>query len=309
MKKKNDLVVILIIIATILVIGYLIFFNIKKNTKVEITALVTHTGNNYIIVVDEEDNEYQLNTTKDYEIGDKIKATIKNIKNNSPKKCELVKIDIISKTVELPIDEEINEDIEENIVDNTTTNQETSNEIINDNTDNSNNQNNNINNNETNKNETPDVVAYVSDYYNDLTNDKITEKTIKERFVTLVDFIFYDGKINNTTFKELTTETKLKVLHFFLKIDSKIEEKFPNYKSTISSTGNKIYTNAKTKALELYLNTTTEVCSNNESVCETAKEGLKDLKNNFSLTFDFIKTIAGKGVDKLAGWYKIWKEI
>ena len=56
MKKKTDLIVVLIIIATILVLGYLIFFNIKKNTKVEITASVKKTGTDYIIVVDEDDN-------------------------------------------------------------------------------------------------------------------------------------------------------------------------------------------------------------------------------------------------------------
>jgi len=296
MKKKNDLVVILIIIATILVIGYLIFFNIKKNTKVEITASVKQTGNNYIIVVDEDDNEYQLNTTKDYEVGDKITATIKNIKDTSPKKCEVLKIDTISKTIEFTIidkedDDTINQNTETNSTISTTTNS-----------------NNNTQDDIQNESST-DVISYLSNYYDELEKTNITEKTIKERFVSLVDFIFYDGEINNTTFKELTTETKLKVLHFFLKIDNKIEEKYPNYKNTISSTGNKIYTNAKSKALELYLNTTTEVCNNNESVCETAKEGLKDLKNNFSLTFDFIKTIAGKGIDKIAGWYKIWKEI
>ena len=296
MKKKNDLIIILIVIATILVLGYLIFFNIKKNTKVEITASVKQTGNNYIIVVDEDDNEYQLNTTKDYEVGDKITATIENIKDTSPKKCEVLKIDTISKTIEFTIidkedDDTINQNTETNSTISTTTNS-----------------NNNTQDDIQNESST-DVISYLSNYYDELEKTNITEKTIKERFVSLVDFIFYDGEINNTTFKELTTETKLKVLHFFLKIDNKIEEKYPNYKNTISSTGNKIYTNAKSKALELYLNTTTEVCNNNESVCETAKEGLKDLKNNFSLTFDFIKTIAGKGIDKIAGWYKIWKEI
>lgn len=295
MKKKNDLVIILIIITTFLVLGYLIFFNIKKNTKVEITASVKQTGNNYIIVVDEDNNEYQLNTTKDYRIGDKISATIKNIKDTSPKKCEVLKIDTLSKIVEFTI---IDEPIDEPTNQNTETNNKKNTNI----------DDNSVQNEITNES-TTDVISYLSNYYDELSNNNLTEKTIKEKFVTLVDFLFYDGEINNTTFKELTTETKLKVLHFFLKIDNKIEEKYPNYKNTISTVGNKVYTNAKSKALELYLNITTEVCTNNEIVCETAKEGLKDLKNNFSLTFDFIRTIAGKGIDKIADWYKIWKEI
>ena len=59
-KKKNDKLVIIIIIATILVFGYLLFFNVKKNTKVEISALVKERGNNYIIVADDENIKYEL---------------------------------------------------------------------------------------------------------------------------------------------------------------------------------------------------------------------------------------------------------
>ena len=74
---------------------------------------------------------------------------------------------------------------------------------------------------------------------------------------------------------------KLKILNLFLKIDHKIEKKFPNYKSNISTKGNKVYGNAKNKAIELYFDITTEACKNDKELCTTAKAGLKDLKNNF----------------------------
>ena len=125
----------------------------------------------------------------------------------------------------------------------------------------------------------------------------------------IVDFLFYDGEIKGRTFYELSNSTKLKVVEIFLKIDSKIDNKFPGYKESISATGNRIYTNVKAKAIGLYLDITTSICSNDPGLCETAKDGLKTLKESFSLTWDFIKEISGVGIDKLRRWYEVWKNV
>ena len=50
MKKKFNFKIFIIIFFTILVFIYLVVFNIKKNTKVEIQADVTSIGTNYVIV-------------------------------------------------------------------------------------------------------------------------------------------------------------------------------------------------------------------------------------------------------------------
>ena len=132
--------------------------------------------------------------------------------------------------------------------------------------------------------------------------------TLKSGFVTIVDFLFYNGTIRGYTFSDLTNTAKLKVLSLAMYFDTKIEQYFPGYKESISNTVNKIYTNVKTKIVEAYLNITAKVCTSNPELCAQAKEGFSELKNNFGLTWDLIKDIAGDGLANLKNWYEIWRE-
>lgn len=134
------------------------------------------------------------------------------------------------------------------------------------------------------------------------------EKTLKEGFVNIIDFLFYNKEINGVTFDQITTQTKLEIIKIALKLDSKVEEYFPGYKETITNTTNKIYTNVKSKLITLYLDITVKVCSNNTKLCEDAKSDLQDLKNSFSISWDFIKDISSKNISKLKDWYEVWKE-
>ena len=296
MEKKYDKIVISIIITTILVLGYLIFSNIRKNKEEEIIATIKETGTNYVIAISEDNQEYLINTKNDYNIGDKINVTMKNIKKTSPIQGEIVKIDTISKTVEFVITDEpiikneeiTNETKTEPNIDNSYKEQHTPQEQV---------------------ATEEDIIAYFSNTENEVNNSTSFKDSLKEKFVTLVDFLFYDGEIKGKTFKELSNKTKLKVLEIFLKIDNKLDNKFPNYKENISNTGNKVYTNVKTKAIETYLNLTTEICANDANLCESAKEGLRTLKESFSLTWVFIKEMSGVGLTKLKNWYEIWREI
>ena len=79
-----------------------------------------------------------------------------------------------------------------------------------------------------------------------LNSEKIEDvkETAKGTFVTIVDFIFYDSEINGVTFDELTDSGKQKVLEIANKIDTKIENKFPNYKETISDKTKKAFNKA-----------------------------------------------------------------
>lgn len=289
MKNKNDKIVLIIIISTIIVLGWLIFFNIKKNTKVEVNATVKETGNNYIIVVDENDEEYLLETKKNYSIDDKLNIILKNVKKGSRITGEIVDINKISKEVVFSItDDPASETTTTNEFDNSTTK----------NNSNVNDKNNNI-----------DAVKFINDLSNEVESSNKLESSIKDKFVVLVDFIFYDGKIKDKTFKELSTSTKLKVLELFLKLDNKIENKYPNYKNNISPKGNKVYNNVKNKALNKYFEITTEACENDEDLCNSAKEGLRNMKESFSLTWDIIKEVTGAGITKLKNWYEIWRDI
>lgn len=291
MKKKFNFKIFLIIFFTILVFLYLIFFTIKKNAKIEFIGDVKETGVYYIIVTDGANNDYLLEiSNSDYNVGDKVNVIMKNIKDKNPITGELVKIDTISKNVVFSITDEPKKEVSEY----------------------SNNSNSGSNNNVANDNNiTTDeqVISYFTKFSSEIDNSSDFKGVIKEKFVKVVDFLFYGGAIGNVTFDSLTTSTKLKILQMTMIIDEKIERKFPNYKENISSTGSNIYTNLKAKVLESYLDITSKLCTNEEELCNDAKNGLKNMKESFSITWDFIKEIGGVGIVKLKNWYEVWREV
>lgn len=180
-------------------------------------------------------------------------------------------------------------------------------------------------NNDTSKETTDeDVVNYVSTIENEIENINYTESNketikekLKENFIILTDFIFYDGTIKGKTFNELTTSAKEEILELYEKIDNKIESVYPNYKEEIKDTSTKVYSKAKSmaislkdylkksyidsvgedtyqKEMEIIKNTKDKVKEKAEPVIDTAKEKTKE-------TYEKTK-------DKLNTWYKGIKE-
>lgn len=153
-----------------------------------------------------------------------------------------------------------------------------------------------------------DVVNYFEKKYDEVNNNSwndVKDKA-KEYFITIVDFIFYDGKIKGHTFNDLSSTAKLKIISIALKIDNKIEEYIPGYKETISSNGSKIYNNVKEKLVTLYLDISTEICKNHENGCNTTKEIFKDVKDNCRIGWDFVKKLVSSGTSKLKEWYEVY---
>lgn len=296
LKYSKIIMIVIVFLVIIGSISAIFYINLKKQATITAEATVTYVGNNYIVVTDDNKEEYSLQTDREYNIGDKVLFTIKDVKKDSyPKEGTLEKLDTISKTVEFSIsDTNETTELEPNQAENSSeTNTQTSDEST-----------------STNEEGATAVVSYFETLNNNLdtySQNKSLGQTIKDGFVTVVDFLFYDGEIKGYTFDELSATAKLKVLKLAFSIDSKIENYFPGYKEQISETGSKIYTNVKSKAIELYLDITTKVCADNPDTCEVAKEGLSDLKTNFSLTWNFIKDISGVGLSKLKAWYEVWK--
>ena len=76
------------------------------------------------------------------------------------------------------------------------------------------------------------------------TQDENFKDKASSTFISIVDFLFYDGTIKGVTFDELTEKGKEKVLEIFSKIDVKLEEKCPGYKEKISNSTSKAYQKA-----------------------------------------------------------------
>lgn len=172
-----------------------------------------------------------------------------------------------------------------------------------------------------------DFVNYLDDVANEVDRITLNENSsqkdkniLKNTFITLTDFIFYDGEIKGKKFSELTASCKEKVIDIYTKIDNKIENKFPNYKENIKSTSKKVYNNVKEKALDIktkiqneyrervgdegYKNTVdayNEDKSNVKNVYDTYKPYIDEGKSKAKSAYESAK-------EKAANWYQNYKE-
>lgn len=153
-----------------------------------------------------------------------------------------------------------------------------------------------------------DVVNYFEEIYAKEENGNLDnfKSDLKDGFIKIVDFIFYDSEINGYTFKELGNIAKLKIIGIALKLDGKIEEYIPNYKETISSTSGKVYNDVKERLVILYLDISSSVCSNHQDGCATAKEIFSEVKNKCKIGWDFVKRLLASGSGKLKDWYEVY---
>lgn len=333
MSKKN---IIWLIVIIILFIGasIAIYFLTKENEELSITGTVLIRGDGYIMLETDEEDYIINNISNNYEVGDEITVTYKksSLKDSTnPKEITAIEEKLIKENEpEKEVEENNTTNKSENTINsnqenNTNLNETNENKNTNNSTNNNpTNNNSNVTNhnkpNNTNTNKTPTnnnsnnnvstksadeaVLEYVNKVESDA--DKGITDTLKSGFITVVDFLFYNGEIAGHTFNELSTSAKLEVLKAALWIDDKIDNVFPGYKETISNGANKVYTSAKNLIVSTYLDITTSICENHSDLCESAKNDFQSLKKSFGFTWDLIKDLASSGLDKLKNWYEIW---
>lgn len=342
-KVKNILIGILIflLIIALIIVYFLVNNKNDKPTTEEITATVIASDSKYILV-ESANKDYLISNIKGtYKVGDTVKLTFKSNEINNEEEPFTIKIideeligrvdknnatDTSDTIVEQEKDNDISNSSNSNSSNNrepvtnssNTTNETSSSSNTNKETNSTNSNIKNSSNNETNEiekpgsstqnnNSTPDKV--VLEYFDNLEadfNSGTIKDTLKSGFITVVDFLFYNGKIKGYTFNNLTESAKLKVLAMTLYFDSKIEKYFPGYKETISNTTSKIYTNLKAKIISTYFNLTSSICEKDSEFCESAKAGFQSLKTSFGLSWSLIKDIAGDGISSIKNAYEIW---
>lgn len=299
MKKKIIFVVTLLLIAGLTC--FLIFkLRSDDNSKIqndEFYAVVRESYAGYALVkpLDEDINYDVLSiSVKDLKVGDIIRLKVKDIKEIYPPEAEVEEIEVLQTDKISELDPDIKEEVTtkntEQIKNDITTSQTTS-----------------VSKNGTTttkkkniKNADENVLAYFNNEVN--TADTKSKGTLKNAFIKVVDFIFYDKDINGYYFKDLTASAKLKVISLALKLDAIIDKHFPGYKDELSSSYNK----AKDNLITLYLNLTSEFCKNNDIICESAKNDFALLKESLNLSWDVIKNLAKSGTNKLKEWYEIF---
>ena len=131
-------------------------------------------------------------------------------------------------------------------------------------------------------------------------------------FITIVDFLFYDGEISGVSFGEVTENGTQEVLKLANKIDNAIEEKAPGYKETISEKAssafnkaselikkgaNNINDFAKEKLGEEYYN----------DIIDAKDELVYYTKNAINFIGDVGSNLFNSAKDKLNNWYQNFK--
>lgn len=303
MKKKIIFIVTLLLVTVLTVF---LIFELRSNDKTQVTnkdfyAVVSESYAGYALVKPlDEDIKYDLISVsiKNLKVGDIIRLKVNNIKEIYPPEAEVVEYEVLQTDKISDLDKDVIDKIQSETTtkkieqinkDNnaTTTKKVTTTTRV-----------------TTSKPEVKSADDEVLVYFNSEVNtaDGKSKNTLKNAFIKVVDFIFYDKDINGYYFKDLTASAKLKVIGLALKLDNIIDKHFPGYKDELSGSYNK----AKDSLITLYLNLTSEFCKNNDETCKSAKSDFALLKESLNLTWDVISNLAKSGTTKLKEWYEIF---
>lgn len=311
MKDKKIILLISIIFVSIFLLGLTIFLFVndkddKKSDGLSAYGVVVEKGNNYLLVQGVDEKKYYVTYTSD-EITPGTFVSI-NYKSESDvdagrgsvevvlNKDEVVLVDDIKTTSPLFLDD----------VERATTTTSTSTTTTRKNSTTTTSKMTTTNYRYTASVTEDDVINYAESTYNDIKSDKRVLDSAKEGFITLVDFIFYDGEIKGKKFSELTASAKAKVIYYTLLIDAGIDSKWPNYKDNIQNK----YQDIKSKLLAKYMDLSSSICESSGDNCAQVKSDFKLLKESVKLTWNTLKNAFSyaynKGKDSIVEWYEIF---
>ncbi|MDD5827048.1 MAG: hypothetical protein PUD25_04695 [Bacilli bacterium] len=292
MNKKKRIYFGVGMIFFIFVLFLVIYFHQKANQIYIIQATVSYVGKDYLLVQDNQGKEYSLSLKSNYFVGDKIIFEVKNMKKTNPIEGNVLSVEKVNQDIGFTIhDEENTSKDNRNVVDENGNESALSLEQASD-----------------NSGSEEEVVASLEELKSEVDNSSHITSSIKHGFIELVDFLLYDGTIRGKTFSSLSNSAKIKVLKIAFLIDTKIEEKFPDYKESIKSASSFAYDKFREKVIVSYFDLAAKVCQENEESCTTAKEGISELKKSGSLTWQFIKNLTSSSISKLKSWYEVWRE-
>lgn len=144
------------------------------------------------------------------------------------------------------------------------------------------------------------------------TRDENFKDKASSTFISIVDFLFYDGTIKGVTFDELTEKGKEKVLEIASKIDVKLEEKCPGYKEKISNSTSKAYQ----KASEIIKNGAKNINDfaknalgdeNYQAIIDAKDELVKYSKESLNYVTGAGSKVFNNTKEKLNEWYQNFK--
>lgn len=292
MKRENLIVTLGGVI--FLAIGLVITFNIIENKEYkssDISASISDNKTSNIVTNDTISNE-ENKVSEDNIVSDEMEEFKDTVKDNTTINKDKVNDNVIDK--------------KEEIIDNNSTNKNNTNK---------NNTNTNNSNTITYSDKDTEVINSLNDTLSTVRSSEVTSSfkdSAKATFISIVDFLFYDGEINGVTFDELSDSGKKKVLEIASSIDSAIENKFPGYKETISDKAS----NAFNKASEIIKKGANDLNDfareklgedNYQSIIDAKDELIVYTKNAINFIGDVSSSLWNSAKDKLNNWYQNFK--
>lgn len=289
MKRENLIVILGGVI--FLAIGLVITFNIIENREYkssDISANISDNKTSNKVTNDNVSNE-ENKVSEDNIVSDNNEEIKDNI-NNTTIKEEYVNNEVIDK--------------KEEVIDKNSTNKN-----------NANTNNTNNSNAITYSDKDTEVINSLNETLSKVksnVSDSSFLDSAKGVFISVVDFLFYDGSISGVTFDELTDSGKRKVLEIASNIDSTIENKFPGYKETISDKAS----NAFNKASEIIKSGAKDLNDfareklgedNYQSIIDAKDELVYYTKNAINFIGDVSSSLWNSAKDKLDNWYQNFK--
>lgn len=160
------------------------------------------------------------------------------------------------------------------------------------------------------------IVLDVFDKINQEVDIVLQSEVNKEKaqgiFITIVDFIFYGAEIKGIKFNDLTEDTKQNILETAGLIDNKIENKFPNYKESISEK-TKIASNKASQIIKQGANSVKYFSKeklgedNYNAIVESKDEVAYYTQNAFDIVGDITSNLWEYGKEKIKKWYENFK--
>ena len=137
--------------------------------------------------------------------------------------------------------------------------------------------------------------------------------TLKEKvvskFITLVDFVYYDEPMNGVYFKDLTASAQEKIRSILNRMDTAIENKIPNYKDTLKSKYQTVLSYLKEKSSQAKEKLESTIGSENYENLVESKEDMKEsFQNAAELVTEGASQIYESGKEKVSNWYQDLKE-
>lgn len=292
MKRENLIVTLGGVI--FLAIGLVITFNIIENKEYkssDISASISDNKTSNKVTNNTVSNE-ENKVSEDNIVSDEMEEFKDTVKDNTTINKDKVNDNVIDK--------------KEEIIDNNSTNKNNTNK---------NNTNTNNSNSITYSDKDTEVINSLNETLTKVksnVSDNDFLDSAKGVFISVVDFLFYDGSINGVTFDELSDSGKQKVLEIASSIDSTIENKFPGYKDAISDKAS----NAFNKASEIIKKGANDLNDfareklgedNYQSIIDAKDELVYYTKNAINFIGDVSSSLWNSAKDKLNNWYQNFK--